>query len=84
MVFFEVILTCEDSWVMNSISKTCVKIIGNNANMTIAREDCSKQQARLAVFDNKEAYDWFKTYRIENDCKLFIYLKLFANKTLYF
>jgi len=67
MVFFEVVLTCEDDWVMNSISNTCVKIIGTKTNMTTAREDCSKQQARLAVFDNKEAYDWFISYRMEND-----------------
>jgi len=60
---------------MNSISRSCVKIIGTKTNMTTAREDCSKQQARLAVFDNKEAYDWFITYRMENDCKLFICLE---------
>ena len=54
--------TCSTGQVLSPVTNTCLRVVTSGMNWHQAKAHCEGRGEKLAVFDTKAAFDWFRSY----------------------
>ena len=60
------VLGCPQNYVLNSVSRMCVRLVSEGKTWSEAKQYCESQGDTLAQFKTSESVEWLRNY-IKND-----------------